>query len=273
MMKIDKPQILLTNDDGILSPGLWAAAEALSELGFVHVVAPRDQSTGAGRSLPDSSDGVIDTRTVNIRGKNWTVYAVGGTPAQAVIHGVLEVVPAWPQLVVSGINFGENVGTGVTVSGTIGAAIEAAAMEIPAIAVSLETVKENHLSYSPEVDFSAAAHFTAFFARKLLSAELPPDVDLIKLEIPSDASPETGWSLGKLSRKKYYTSLAPDRTDFSQPGKLDYQRRIDPDTFPPDSDVYVLAVERKVAVTPLSIDLTSRVSFGDLEKLLRQNEG
>jgi len=80
---MDKCQILLTNDDGIRSPGLWAAAEALSDLGYVTVAAPRDQSSGMGRSLPSASDGVISPETLTVRGKDWTVYAVGGSPAQA----------------------------------------------------------------------------------------------------------------------------------------------------------------------------------------------
>jgi 5'-nucleotidase len=84
----DKPQILLTNDDGIRSPGLWAAASALSEIGFVHVTAPRDQYSGAGRSLPSTSDGIIEPRQITVNGKEWTVYSVGGTPAQSVLHAV-----------------------------------------------------------------------------------------------------------------------------------------------------------------------------------------
>jgi 5'-nucleotidase len=109
----EKPSILLTNDDGIRSPGLWAAAEALSELGFVTVVAPRAQSSGSGRSMPITSDGVICEVQVEIRGKTWKVYAVGGSPAQAVQHGIFEITEGTPDLVVAGINYGENVGTGV----------------------------------------------------------------------------------------------------------------------------------------------------------------
>jgi len=108
----DKPLILLTNDDGIRSPGLWAAADALSELGFVVVAAPREQSSGYGRSLPNSSDGVIREEEVTVRGKTWKVFAVGGSPAQAVQCGVLEIAPRQPDLVVAGINYGENVGLG-----------------------------------------------------------------------------------------------------------------------------------------------------------------
>ena len=93
-MNLNKPQILLTNDDGILSPGLWAAAAALEEIGYVHVVAPREQSSGMGRSMPNSSDGIIEPKQVTVNQREWTVYAVGGSPAQAVQHGIFAVVNA-----------------------------------------------------------------------------------------------------------------------------------------------------------------------------------
>ena len=100
-MKKNKPHILLTNDDGIRSPGLWAAASELSKIGYVTVAAPREQSTGMGRSLPSTSDGVIRKEQVQVNGQEWSVYAIGGTPAQAVLHGVLEIVPHKPDLIVS----------------------------------------------------------------------------------------------------------------------------------------------------------------------------
>ncbi|HRQ32592.1 MAG TPA: 5'/3'-nucleotidase SurE, partial [Anaerolineales bacterium] len=136
-MTITKPQILLTNDDGIRSPGLWAVAASLSDLGFVTVAAPRDQSTGMGRSLPGTSDGVIREERVQVNGQEWSVFAVNGSPAQAVLHGVYDVLKSKPDLVVSGINYGENIATGITISGTVGAALEAASLGIPALAVSL----------------------------------------------------------------------------------------------------------------------------------------
>src|SRR5512136_2289948 len=186
---MEKPiQILLTNDDGIQSPGLWAAAGALSQLGYVHVVAPRDQFSGAGRSLPSTSDGIITPQQMQVNGKLWTVYSVGGTPAQAILHAICEILPERPDLVVSGINYGENLGVGVTVSGTVGAAMEGAGNGVPALAVSLETDASEHLSYSTEIDFSAAAYFTTLIANMILERPLPEDVDLIKLDVPCDAT-------------------------------------------------------------------------------------
>jgi len=264
-----KCQILLTNDDGIQSPGLWAAAEALSTLGFVTVAAPRDQSSGTGRSLPLSSDGVIRPEIVSVNGKDWIVYAVGGTPAQAVQHGILEIMPERPDLVVSGINYGENVGTGVTISGTVGAALEAAAMDIPALAVSVETEQQNHLSYSNEVDFSTAAHFTAYFARLLLEKRFPKDVALLKVDVPSNATPQTAWQVTCVAPQRYYDPLRPKRKSWEEPGRVSYHRVELLGGEQEGSDVYVLRVRRLVSVTPISLDLTSRVDFEELDRILR----
>jgi 5'-nucleotidase len=263
-------QILLTNDDGIQSPGLWAAAGVLSELGYVHVVAPRDQFSGAGRSLPSTSDGIIKELQMQVLGKTWTVYSVGGTPAQAILHAICEILPERPDLVVSGINYGENMGVGVTVSGTVGAAMEGAGNGIPALAVSLETDLSEHLSYSTAVDFSTAAYFTALFAGKLLRKELPYDVDLLKLDIPGDATSETPWEVTRLSRQIYFETTRPTRESWDKPGVVGYRRTEELSKVGVDTDVYALRVKRVVSVTPLSLDLTARVDLNDFDQFLRQ---
>lgn len=264
-----KAQILLTNDDGIRSPGLWAAAASLSELGFVTVAAPRNQSSGMGRSLPNTSDGIVHEERVQVNGQEWSVFAVGGSPAQAVLHGVLEVLKFKPDLVVSGINYGENVASGITISGTVGAAMEAASLGIPALAVSLETDSKYHLSYSEEVNFSVAAGFAKFFARLLLEKKFPPDVDLLKVDVPWDATPETPWQLTRVSRQRYYEPVAPERRLWSEPALIGYRQAGRLEDEPPDTDVYVLRKKRWVSVSPLSLDLTSRVDFGQLDRLMR----
>lgn len=263
-------QILLTNDDGIKSPGLWAAAEALSGLGFVTVAAPRDQASGSGRSKPQFSDGAINEEELNVRGQRWKVYAVGGSPAQAVQHGILELMPRQPDLVVAGINYGENVTTSITVSGTVGAAMEGAALGIPSLAVSLETDREFHLSYSRDIDFSAASHFMAMFARLLLDGFRAEDVDLLKVDVPSNATIETPWQITRLSRGNYYLPKKPVRKRLDAPADLDYEVVGDVSEHGDDSDAHVLRIERRVAVTPISLDMTSRVGLGELDERLRR---
>jgi len=261
--------ILLTNDDGINSPGLQAAAEALSGLGKVLVVAPRLQSTGAGRSMPSTSGGNIQAHVPASGAQPWEMFAVDGTPAQAVQHGILEIAPRLPDLVVAGINYGENVGTGVTVSGTVGAALEAAAAGIPALAVSLETDPTYHLSYSTEIDFAVAGYFTGYFAGLLLKKPMQPDVDIWKVEVPAGATPETPWHVTRVSRQRYYQPTRPERVVLSEAGRLGYSRKI-MDGLEPDSDVAALINEKVVSLTPMSLDLTSRVDLAAWEQSLRQ---
>ena len=268
-MENKRYQILLTNDDGIMSPGLWAAAEALSELGYVTVAAPRDQASSSGRSQPLSSDGKIAINRMQIGSQDWDVYAVGGTPAQVVVHSIFEIMPVRPDLVVSGINYGENLGTSVTISGTIGATLEAASLGIPAIAASLQlTDGKDYLSYSTSVNFSTAAHFVQYFARLMLEKRMPADVDVLKIEVPFEAKPDTVWQITRQDRQRYYVPYMREGDDGK--ARLDFRIEVHPEISPSDSDVTAVYVNHKVSVTPLSIDLTSRVNFDELDNLLRK---
>ncbi|MFU8771085.1 MAG: 5'/3'-nucleotidase SurE [Anaerolineales bacterium] len=265
-----RPQILLTNDDGIDSPGLWTAAEALSKLGFVNVVAPREQCSGSGRSMPMTSDGIIHSQELRVGEKDWTVFAVGGSPAQAVLHGVLEVLAEPPDLVVSGINYGENLGTGITISGTVGAALEAASLGFPALAISLETERDFHLSYSTEINFSAAGYFAAYFGKILLDKQMPADVHILKVDVPSDATEKTPWQITRLSRVRYYEPTPPERDSLDLPGRVGYRVSGNLPQEDIESDVYAIRVNRVVSVTPLSLDMTSRVHPHELGKVMCQ---
>ena len=130
----ERIQILLTNDDGIQSPGLWAAASALSKLGYVTIAAPRDQVSSTGRSMPRTSDGRIERTVLRIDGQDWPVFASRRLARPDGSSCGFEIMPAPPDLVVSGINYGENLGTSITISGTVGAAMEGAGMGIPPMA-------------------------------------------------------------------------------------------------------------------------------------------
>ncbi len=235
------------------------------------MAAPREQASGSGRSMPITSDGKISRESVEVGDQRWEVYAVGGSPAQAVQHGILEIMDGRPDLVVAGINYGENVTTSITISGTVGAAMEGAAFGIPAMAVSLETEREHHLSYSEMVDFEAAAYFTRLFAEKLLDMETMADIDLLKIDVPSDASRDTQWTTTQLERARYYLPKSPQREDWDDPILLDYDVVDNADHLTPGSDAHALRSEGKVAVTPLSLDLTSRVDLNALRQKLQQS--
>lgn len=266
----DTKHILLTNDDGIRSPGLWAAAEVLSEIGFVTVAAPHQQWSGAGRSMPADSAGRIREEIMKVKDKLWKVYAVEGTPAQVVQHALLEIMPQHPDLIVAGINYGENVGSGITISGTVGAVLEGASFGLPGLAMSLQTESKYHRSHSHEVDFRTAAHFTRYFARMLLNTARPADVDVLKVDVPEGATPATAWRVTRLSRTRYFLPTKPERKHFAEKGNVGYQATVEHELLEPDSDVRAL-VDGVVSVTPLSLDMTSRVDLGELARLLAQN--
>ena len=263
------PLILITNDDGIASPGLWAAVQAVLPLGELLVVAPDRQWSGAARSMPPGPEGRIARYPLEVDGQPVTAYQVDASPALSVLHAVHELAPRRPALLVSGINYGENVGTDVTISGTVGAALQAATLDMPALAASLQTPKETHVNPSDSVDFTTAIHFTRLFARHLLTTSLPFDVDLLKLDVPSDATPETLWRLTRVSRHVYFVSVPPRRTGLAEPAAIDYEPLAHPEHTEPDSDIYALAVDRVVSVAPMSLDLSSRADRGELEALLR----
>lgn len=230
------------------------------------MAAPRDQASGAGRSVPSTSDGLIREETLEVGGQSWKVYSVGGTPAQTVLHAIFEIMPQKPDLVVSGINYGENLSTSITASGTVGAAMETAAMGIPSLAISLQTEARHHLSYATDVDFSAAAYFSALFGRLLLERPLPPGVDLLKVDVPSDATPETAWAWTRLSPTHYYEPTPPVRSSWDVPAIPGYHAVIDLESEPSDTDVYVLLKKRQVSVTPLTLDMTARVTAKALKQ-------
>jgi 5'-nucleotidase len=170
-------------------------------------------------------------------------------------------------LVVSGINYGPNLGTEVTISGTVGAALEAGAFSIPGIAVSLEMDSAYHLTGDKTADYTAAKAFTQQFARRVLRSGLMEDVHALNLNIPRDASPTTPWRTTRLSRFRYFLPLAPDRSNGS--GRPGYTLFRDHKEAEPDSDVRAMLVDRIVSVTGLSLDLTSRQDLSALDARFR----
>lgn len=267
---MNRPLILLTNDDGINSPGLAAAAAALEQLGELLIVAPREQQTSMSRSRSQQygADGRLFQTEVIYKDQRWNGYAANASPALAVEHAVQEIANRPIDLAVSGINYGENVGSCVTVSGTIGAAIEAAERGIPAMAVSLEITNTDYHTHDTDINFEVAAYFTYILAKKMLVEPMPEDVDVLKLEVPASATRETRIVLTRQDKISYYMPYIDKREDlFSGPATFKHTPSKGKYT-QTDTDAYALA-NQLVAITPLSLDLTSRVPMQTLSRLLQ----
>jgi 5'-nucleotidase len=263
------PLILVTNDDGIASPGLAAAVRAVAGLGDVIVAAPERQWSGAGRSFAQDPGGRIVRQPLVVDQRPIVAYSIGASPAVAVLHALVELVPRRPSLVVSGINYGENIGADITHSGTVGAALQAAASGSRALAVSLQTPKETHTRPSHHVDFSTAVHFARLFTQRLLGTALPFDTDVLKVDIPPGATSATPWRVCRVSRHTYFEATPRGAPAVGALVGLDYGPVTNPECTEADSDIYALAVDRVVAVCPLTIDLTARVSLPELDRMLR----
>jgi 5'-nucleotidase len=258
------PLILVTNDDGVQSPGLRAAAEALSPLGEILVVAPIAQQTGMGRAFPKNGNvGIIEVFQNQIEDKVHPYYAVHGSPAQAVAHGVLEIAPRLPDLCISGINYGENLGGTNFISGTVGAALEAACYGIPALAISIGA--KSYEQYSKPYcrhEWEVAMHFTRKLASPVLRHDLPPKVALLNINIPSEATKETEIRFTCQSRQNYFVCAEPEKREFPKNFRLPVKIEIDYDALEPDSDIYAFIVDGVVSVTPMGTDLSVRDASG-----------
>jgi len=264
MIKQNRPRILITNDDGVKSPGLLAAADAVSEISEVTIIAPLSQQTAMGRSQRGNPQAMLEELTLTSDNREYSAFACDASPARVVGHG-LKVMPDYtPDLVISGINYGENLGNCITSSGTVGAAFESAVWGIPSIAISLETPIESHYEYSAQ-KWDVAAYFLRYFVKQILSKGFPDGADVLKIDIPRDASRDCPWRVTKLSNNSYYRSNIKNPTLQSRISDAVVSKQKCAEE-KPDTDVYALAVDRVVSVTPLSLDLTAYNSFSCLDK-------
>lgn len=268
-----KPIILVTNDDGIHSPGLWAAAQAASSLGDLVVVAPMYQQTGMGRSFPKGEDvGKIQRLTRWIDGQEIVAYGVHGSPAQAVAYGVLELCPSKPDLCVSGINYGENLGLSITCSGTLGACFEADSHGIPSIAFSIQAdLNDQHSSDFKEIDWEPIRSIVHTIIKERLSEGFPQDISIFNVNIPNGATMSTEMRLTRQSRSNYSVFLKPGLRDFQQAYPLQTRLDVSKETIDPRSDIYAYYFDQVVSITPLTWDLSSAY-FKEKSGSLREDE-
>lgn len=260
--------ILLTNDDGIRADGLAALAEAAADLGEPRVVAPMSEQSGASHSITLSEP--LRTAPVDRGGKRFGV-GVQGTPADCVKLGLRELLPEPPGLVLSGVNWGPNLGIHMLYSGTVSAAVEGAMQGVPSVAVSL--------GWSEEPDFHTAARMGVAVARHALTLAERADPDsgwtpLFSVSVPACPKDQIkGFRMARQSTaiwtetyerredprgRGYYWITASEGADEIEPGT---DRRAVEDGY--------------VAVVPLEYDLTYREAVdgslgsatGDLDEL------
>ncbi len=181
-------RILVTNDDGILSPGLTLLAKALAKLGEVWVVAPDRERTAVAHA-------VTLHKPLRVHELSKRVYAINGTPVDCVNLALLNILPKRPHLLVSGINKGVNLGDDVLYSGTVSAAVEGTILGVPSMAVSQEGRDQFH--------FATSAQYALRVARLILQEGLPEET-LVNLNVPNRPPQSvTGVRVTCLSRRRF----------------------------------------------------------------------
>ncbi len=245
-----RPILLVTNDDGIHSQGILILAKALREVGHVFVVAPDREESAIAHSLTLH-------RPLRVEKIKRNFYAVDGTPADCVHLGVNALLPRRPELVVSGINKGGNLGDDVTYSGTVSAAFEGTLLGIPSFAISL--VSRSHFK------FEGAARFAVRMARHILRHGLPKDV-LLNINVPNlDEDEIRSYRITRQGRWVHNGSGVIEKTD--PRGRKYYWIGSGQFIFDEKKDTDFEAVSRGfISVTPLHLDLTHYGSICLLKK-------
>jgi 5'-nucleotidase len=235
--------ILVTNDDSVSAKGIHALAEVASDFGRVVVVAPDKPQSGMGHAITINHP--LRLNKVELFG-NIEAYSCSGTPVDCVKLAIYEVLGRKPDLILSGINHGENSSTNVLYSGTMSAAIEGAMEGISSIGFSLA-------DYEPEADFSATKHFASRLIEKALNMEFPKGLNV---NVPKLKESEIkGFKICKQAHAFWADRFDKrkdqfGRTYFWLSGEFsDVDKR-------PDTDLHALK-EGYVSVVPTLFDLTS----------------
>ena len=245
--------VLVTNDDGYAAPGILALAEAMQDIGRVQVAAPATNQSATGHKITIFQD--IRYERTHI-GSGIPTLAVFGSPADCIALAMLGMVENRPDIVVSGINSGENMGQDLTYSGTVTAALEAAIQGIPAVAVSLSTLQAGQVA-----DYRVAAQIAVPIVRKVLEQGLPP-FTILNINVPAVARMDElrGIRLTRQGVRVYRDVLV-------EAGEGLVRVEGEPPSGNTDeigTDLW--AVHRQyVSVTPVHLDMTAHQFMANLE--------
>ncbi len=259
--------IILTNDDGIDAPGILAMRQALEKIGDVITIAPDRNRSGVGRSISIGRSLEVEERKMadGVMG-----YACTGTPVDCVRLVALGLFDFEPEIVVAGINHGENLGDDITYSGTVAGAMEGIVIGVPGIAVSLATgrswhqssqVEEEFVEGETDLDFEPVAEFAARVA-KIARKGLPAG-RILNINAPNLPTEKLeGAKVTRLGRRLYKDEIVEVK---GENGKVGYDIYNNPPAHENEEGTdFAALVERMVSVTPIHLDLTDRPGMDEL---------
>jgi 5'-nucleotidase len=244
------PTILVINDDGINSIGLSTLAKQLEKLGDVIVVTPGDEKSGIGKALSIGQVNITETSF----GDGTRAYATTGTPADSFLIAVNKILKRIPDLLVSGINIGPNLGIDdLMTSGTVGAAFEAAIHNVPAIAVSYclseitDKMPEKTKVSAKDLELAATLAYKA--AKHVLERGMPSDVDIISINVPENADC-MNVKLTSLCYEGYGDIHTAEKDGYLIKS---WALRHYPDG-DPGTDLHAIKTDKCISVTPIKVE-------------------
>jgi len=245
-------KVLLTNDDGIHAHGLWALYRSFSGNHDVTVIAPDRERSAVGHSITLNEP--LRTTHVEVNG-GYKGYAVTGTPADCIKLGVLEILDEKPDIVISGINHGINVGANINYSGTVAAAKEAALYGITAIAVSIQGTKKNN--------YDDTAFFVEVLSNKVFEKGLPFGT-FLNVNIPDIPVKKTAGLRFSRQGVKLFSEYFEKRVD--PRNRTYYWQGSDSQLLNNSADVDSAAIcNNFISITPIKCDMTDYKVLEDLE--------
>ena len=242
------PRILVTNDDGVHADGIKALADAVAHLGDVTVVAPIQEASAIGHAL-------TLRRPLRIETVSPRVFAIDGTPTDCVNIAITHILKEKPDLILSGVNKGWNLGDDVTYSGTVSGALEGALLLIPSVAISAERVKD-------DVEFGPAARAAAMVAEVVLERGMPK-FTLLNVNVPAGAN--KGFRVTVQARRNHIT-VVDERIDPRHRPYYWIEEGLN--TWEPhDRSDYQAVRDGYISITPLQPDMTATAALKYVEGL------
>ncbi|MGQ9781976.1 MAG: 5'/3'-nucleotidase SurE [Nitrososphaeria archaeon] len=255
--------ILITNDDGYYSEGIRVLHDSVKELGEALIVAPEGPQSGASMSLTFHKPLRINRVVVG----NTLAYTVSGSPADAVMLGIHSILKRRPDIVVSGINYGDNCTfQDVFASGTVAGAIEGAINRIPSIAFSM-VVPETAI-FSPgsmDLSFERTSPVAKSITSWVLDRGLPHGVDLLNVNFPLQVDEMTSVLVTKLARRKYSDYAIERKDPRGRPYFWIWGKRFS--KFEKWTDAYAIHFAKAISITPISLNLTADIDQRRLDDL------
>lgn len=261
-MSENRKLVMVTNDDSVQSNGIIELARAAAKYAEAIIVAPEQPQSATALSLTFHKP----LRVNRVRREKFECYAVSGSPGDCVMVGVNKVLQRKPDLVVSGINIGDNnTFQDILASGTVAAALESAITGIPAIAFSMEVSGESMFALEyDQPDFTNAGMIAGEIIRDVLEYGMPEGAEILNVNFPRKVQPWTPIKLTEVGRRKYTDKVMVRRDPRGRPYYWLFGERLS--SFPERTDAEAVVVKKHVSITPMVLRMSGPVSK-DLSKL------